>query len=66
MLTQYVTSSFIDALSYDEDKELLIVWIADRGPYEYQGVDPDTYQEFVEAASKGQFFNAEIKPTYDV
>lgn len=66
MLTNFVTSSFIDALSYDEDREMLIVWITDKGPYEYSGVDPETYQEFVEAASKGQFFNAEIKPTYDV
>lgn len=64
METKHVTSSFIDALSYDEDRELLIVWIADKGPYEYAGVDKDTFQEFVEAASKGQFFNAEIKPTY--
>lgn len=66
---QPVQSSRIAAYAYDEATMLLFIGFPNGNVYEYQAVEPDTWEGFSEAQSKGSFFNQRIggargKPIY--
>jgi hypothetical protein len=55
-----VSSSAIVRIHYDADGRALDVVFVTGRIYRYFDVPAETYQRFVEASSKGKFFNAEI------
>jgi hypothetical protein len=59
-----VNSSVIDRIGYDEDGAILMVIFKSGKGYAYIGVEPHVYQNFVNADSKGQFFNEFIRNEY--
>lgn len=61
-----VTSSNIASVAYNEVTLELLVVFHSGTPYVYQGVDKQTYHDFMNASSKGSFLNASIKPRFGV
>ncbi|MFL5227168.1 MAG: KTSC domain-containing protein [Microvirga sp.] len=59
-----MSSSVIVAIGYDEGAETLDVEFVSGAVCRYYGVDPDVYEDFRSAASKGRFFNRHIKDAY--
>jgi hypothetical protein len=57
-------SSAILHIGYDFDNHELSVTFVTRKTYVYSDVPVAIYEEFLRAASKGQFFNAEIRDRY--
>lgn len=49
---------------YNEDNNSLVVVLNSGNAYGYDGVSPETFQEFVEANSAGQYYNYYIKGRY--
>jgi len=64
MERDYVESSNIESIGYDADSETLEVEFQNSGVYQYHNVPEHVYQSFMEAPSKGVFFNANIKNVY--
>jgi hypothetical protein len=62
---EHVTSSNVDAIAYSERDGLLLVKFKSRRTYKYRNVPVPAIRAFVEAPSKGQFLNANIKPRYE-
>lgn len=60
----YVASTAILRIEYDELSQELVVIFTSGRLYTYYDVPRDVYQRFVNAPSKGQFFNAHIKDRY--
>ena len=60
-----VSSSNINAIGYDPDSMKLTVEFKSGGTYEYAGVDPAMYTQFLQAESIGKFFHANIKGQFD-
>lgn len=60
----YVASTAILRVEYDELSQELVVIFTSGRLYTYYDVPRDVYQRFVNAPSKGQFFNAHIKDRY--
>jgi hypothetical protein len=60
----YVDSSMIDAIDYDDDDEVLMVRFAGGEEYEYYNVEQEIYDELLRADSKGQFFWQNIRDYY--
>ena len=56
-----ISSSNIISAGYDAASETLEIEFKDGAIYQYYNVGEHLYQQFVAAASKGQFFNAYIK-----
>jgi hypothetical protein len=54
----------IAAIGYDEETEALEVEFASGAMCRYLGVEPDVYEDFRLAPSKGKFFNRHIKDAY--
>ena len=63
MERQEVDSSSIDAAGYDEETEILEIEFRD-GVYQYEYVPMYMYHDFMNADSKGRFFNENIKHEY--
>jgi hypothetical protein len=62
---QFVVSSNIEAIGYDEGTQELHVRFLKSGlTYIYYGVEDWVFQEFLQADSKGIFLNERIKPSY--
>lgn len=60
-----VDSSNIARVGYDASaQELYVEWIEGR-IYVYSAVSETTYQELLDADSKGGYINREIKPHYE-
>jgi hypothetical protein len=59
-----VESAAIQAIDYDEDHEKLFVRFASGERYLYVGVPGEVHRSFVDADSKGRFFQAEIRDQY--
>lgn len=64
-----VVSSNLAAVGYNADDLLLEVQFLDRegkagAVYEYRQVPPQVHRALMQAESKGQFFNAQIKDRY--
>lgn len=56
-----VESSNIQAVGDDPVRSILEVEFYNGYVYQYQGVSPEVYGEFMSARSKGQFLNQFIK-----
>jgi KTSC domain-containing protein len=59
-----VSSSVIAAIGYDEEAETLEVEFVSGAVCRYLGVEPDVYEDFRSASSKGKFFNRHIRDAY--
>ena len=60
-----VSSSFIDAVGYSTEYEVLLIQINGTDLYQYNNVDISVYRSFINAESLGKYFNANIKGQYD-
>lgn len=58
-----VQSSFVEAVAYDNDADDLYVTLS-HGSYVYHGVPKNVFDNFLEAPSKGSFFNRNVKDVY--
>ena len=61
MTRDYVESSSLQSVGYDEECQVLEVEFRNGAVYQYQDCPKLTYEELMNSASKGQFFNAEIR-----
>jgi hypothetical protein len=59
-----VDSAAIQAIDYDEVRAKLFVRFMSGERYVYVGVPGEVHRSFVEADSKGRFFQAEIRDQY--
>jgi hypothetical protein len=55
-------SSSVIRADYDPDCETLIVEFVGGKRYGYGNISPGTWREFVQAESKGAYFNKHIRP----
>lgn len=56
-----VESTTISTVTYDGDLEILEVEFRDRSVYQYFGVPAEAHGAFMTAASKGSYFNRNIR-----
>lgn len=60
---QYLASSAIHAVDYDQNTRTLSVWFVDSGgPYIYPSVPEMLYVGLLSASSAGSYFNVYIRP----
>ena len=59
-----VDSTAIHEIDYDEERRKLLVRFQSGERYVYVGVPGEVHRSFVEADSKGRFFQAEIRDRY--
>jgi hypothetical protein len=59
-----VDSTLIHSIGYDEAKRTLEVTFQDGDTYRYYEVEPDVVEEFLDAESKGAYFNDYIRDSY--
>ena len=64
MNRQLVTSSNLYAVGYDETDGTLQVEFHNGSIYEYYNVPDSDYQGLLDASSKGKYFYANIRNTY--
>lgn len=64
-LTFAKPSSAIARAAYHEEKQKLVVEMADKSRYVYHGVPVETVQQFESAPSAGKFYNQAIKPAFE-
>lgn len=62
---QYVDSSNVDQIGYDEEQMELHVVFRDASHYVYQAVPLDLFEQLLASPSKGSFLNREIKNVYN-
>ncbi|WP_339810358.1 KTSC domain-containing protein [uncultured Imperialibacter sp.] len=61
---EYVSSSNIEAVGYDDDSETLRIWFLNGSIYDYSGVGLLEYQSLRDAASVGSYLHRNIKGQY--
>jgi hypothetical protein len=66
MLRSRVESSSIATVGYDEEQQIMEIVFTDGRVYHFLEVPPERVLSLLRAESKGRFFNAEIKPNFDV
>jgi hypothetical protein len=59
-----VESNLIHAVGYDVRTAVLEIQFQDGDIYRYYDVEPETYEELLEAPSKGTYFNDYIRDAY--
>lgn len=59
-----VESDVIHSISYDEETRILDIRFHETGTYRYYEVEPEVVEEFLDAESKGQYFNDFIRDVY--
>lgn len=59
-----VTSSNMTSAGYEPTALLMEIEFNNGAIYQYSGVPQDVYDGFMDAASKGQYFHANIKNSY--
>ncbi|WP_436417597.1 KTSC domain-containing protein [Petrimonas sulfuriphila] len=64
MEKEYVQSSNIEAVGYDEDTETLRVWFLNGSVYDYTGVGQLEYEALRDAPSVGSYLHQNIKGQY--
>ncbi|MBP0020985.1 MAG: KTSC domain-containing protein [Cyanobacteria bacterium SBLK] len=52
------------AIGYNPQQELLQVEFVNGAVYQYEEVEPETWEDFCETESPGRFYNSEIKGLY--
>lgn len=62
---QFVSSSNIASVGYDEASQTLEIEFNSGGIYEYYDVPEYVYQELISASSVGRYFIQAIKNTYN-
>ena len=62
---QYVDSSNINAVGYDEDKEALLVEFNSGDTYQYENVPEQAYRDLMDAESMGSHFHTFIRSVYE-
>ena len=61
----FVDSSNIEAIGYEENaQELHVRFLKSGETYVYFGVEVWVYQDFMQADSKGQYLNTQIRNRY--
>jgi len=65
MQRQAVESTTMRAIGYDRTEQVLEVEFQSGAVYQYLDVPPAIYKELLEAESKGQYFNSEIRDAYE-
>jgi hypothetical protein len=60
----YVESEAIDEIDYQPASAILFVRFANGGWYEYFGVPPKVYRDFLAADSHGRFFHEHVRDRY--
>ena len=61
---QYVDSTNVEAIGYDETRQELHVRFLESGSYVYLDVPETVFAEFLQASSKGRYLNTQIKGVY--
>lgn len=61
----FIDSTNIEAIGWDMEARELYVQFRSGRTYIYSDVSAETYQEFMQADSKGSYLNREIKPHFD-
>ena len=61
----YVESSIIEALGYNDVRRVLRVWLKSGRAYDYHDVPELQYRSFLDAESKGKFYNHVIKKLFE-
>lgn len=56
MITQTLNSSYIKSVSYDEDREEMVVTFQDGKTATHYGVDQVDFDSFMEADSPGRYY----------
>jgi len=64
MNRDYVASSNIASIGYDEATETLEVEFLNSSTYQYYNVPVNMYENLMHESSKGRFLNTYIKNTY--
>jgi KTSC domain len=64
MQRQAVESTTMRSVGYDHTKQVLEVEFQSGAVYQYLDVAPAIYMELMVAASKGRYFNSEIRDSY--
>ena len=59
-----VTSTAIQEIDYDAERAKLLVRFISGERYVYVGVPGEVHRSFVEADSKGRFFQSQIRDRY--
>lgn len=62
---EYVVSSNLDHVGYDDEKEVLDITFLSGSTYRYYDVPYDVYQGLVDATSKGRFFWRNIRNDFN-
>jgi KTSC domain len=57
----HVQSSLMTFVKYDDDAGEMDITFTSGKTYRYRGVPPDVYDELLDAESKGEYFNDNIK-----
>jgi len=60
----YVQSSVMTFVKYDDDASELDITFTSGKTYRYREVPPEIYDGLLEAESKGEFFNDNIKDVF--
>jgi len=61
MKRQPVSSSLVESLGYDPEREILEVELENGRVYQYQDVPESTYSGLLKADSIGRYFNRHIR-----
>ena len=61
MTRDYVESSSLQSVGYDEQSQTLEVEFCNGAVYQYYNCPRLVYDELMNSASKGQFFNSQIR-----
>jgi len=64
MNREYVSSTDIASIGYDEPTQTLEVEFTNGSVYQYYNIAVGLYEQFKAAPSKGQFLNAYIRTAY--
>ena len=59
-----VQSSLLASVAYDHERDILQLEFGDGAVYQYFGVPIQSYQELMQAASHGAYFNRHIRSVF--
>lgn len=65
MLRRVLTSSSIVSVGYDQAAKTLEVEFWQGETYMFSGVERQVYDDLVQAASPGDFFNSHVRDSYE-